>query len=221
MLENIKAVLFDMDGTLIDSIWIWGEIDIEYLGKHGYEVPSGLQQEIEGMSFSECAAYFKERFRIPDSVEMIKTEWIERAKDKYAHEIPLKPGAKRFLKYLKEQGIPMGIATSSSRELLDTAMEALGRSDYMDSCMTSGEAGAGKPAPDIYLKVARELGAAPEECLIFEDTPTGMQAGINAGSKVCAVADTFSESRKDLIFQLADYYIESYDEILEGTYRKL
>lgn len=221
MLENIKAVLFDMDGTLIDSIWIWGEIDIEYLGKHGYEVPSGLQQEIEGMSFSECAAYFKERFRIPDSVEMIKTEWIERAKDKYAHEIPLKPGAKRFLKFLKEQGIPMGIATSSSRELLDTAMEALGLSDYMDYCMTSCEAGAGKPAPDIYLKVARELGAAPEECLIFEDTPTGMQAGINAGSKVCAVADTFSESRKDLIFQLADYYIESYDEILEGTYRKL
>ena len=115
----------------------------------------------------------------------------------------------------------MGIATSSSRELLDTAMEALGLSDYMDYCMTSCEAGAGKPAPDIYLKVARELGAAPEECLIFEDTPTGMQAGINAGSKVCAVADTFSESRKDLIFQLADYYIESYDEILEGTYRKL
>lgn len=221
MLENIKAVLFDMDGTLIDSIWIWGEIDIEYLGKHGYEVPQGLQQIIEGMSFSECAAYFKERFQIPDSVEAIKAEWVERAKDKYANEVPLKPGAKRFLKYLKEQGIPMGIATSSSRELLNTAMEALGLSYYMDYCITSCEVGAGKPAPDIYLKVAGELGAAPEECLIFEDTPTGMQAGVNAGSRVCAVADTFSQSRKDLIFQLADYYIESYDEILEGTYKNL
>ena len=115
----------------------------------------------------------------------------------------------------------MGIATSSSRELLDTAMEALGLSGYMDYCLTSCEAGAGKPAPDIYLKVARELGADPKECLIFEDTPTGMQAGINAGSKVCAVEDNFSKSRKELIFQLADYYIESYDDILNGTYQVL
>lgn len=221
MLENIKAVLFDMDGTLVDSIWIWGEIDIEYLGKHGYQVPAGLQQEIEGMSFSECAAYFKERFQISDSIESIKAEWVESAKEKYAHEVPLKPGAIRFLKHLKEKGIPMGIATSSSRELLDTVMESLNLSKYMDYCMTSCEAGTGKPAPDIYLKVAEHLGVSPKECLIFEDTPTGMQAGINAGSKVCAVADTFSESRKDLIFQLADYYIESYDEILDGTYKSL
>ena len=221
MLENIKAVLFDMDGTLVDSIWIWGEIDIEYLGRHGYEVPKGLQQEIEGMSFSECAAYFKERFHIPDSVERIKAEWVESAKDKYAHEVEMKPGAQRFLRYLKKQGIPMGIATSSSRELLDTVMDSQKLSEYMDYCMNSCEAGAGKPAPDIYLQVAEHLGVEPKDCLIFEDTPTGMQAGLNAGSRVCAVADMFSESRKEMILGMAHYYIESFDQVLDGTYLQL
>ncbi len=221
MLENIKAVLFDMDGTLVDSLWMWGDIDVEYLGKHGYEVPADLQHTIEGMSFSEAAVYFKEHFRLPSSAEEIKDEWIEMAKDKYAHEVPFKPGALRFLKHLKEQGIPMGIATSSSRELLETVMEALKLSDYIDYCMTSCEAGAGKPAPDIYRKVAEQLGAAPEECLVFEDTIAGIQAGLNAGSKVCAVAEKQSEGWKEQILKLADYYIESFDEILDGTYQRL
>ena len=221
MLENIKAVLFDMDGTLVDSLWMWGDIDVEYLGKHGYEVPEDLQHTIEGMSFSEAASYFKEHFQLPASEEEIKNEWIEMAKDKYAHEVPLKPGALRFLKHLKSLGIPMGIATSSSRELLEAVLESLNLYEYMDYCMTSCEAGAGKPAPDIYRKVAGKLGAAPEECLVFEDTIAGIQAGRNAGSRVCAVAEEQSERWKEQIFSLADYYIESFDEILDGTYRRL
>ena len=221
MLENIKAVLFDMDGTLVDSLWMWGDIDVEYLGRHGYEVPADLQHTIEGMSFSEAAVYFKEHFRLPATVEEIKAEWIEMAKDKYAHEVPLKPGALRLLKYLKEQGIPMGIATSCSRELLEAVLKSLKLSEYMDYCMTSCEAGAGKPAPDIYQKVAEQLGAAPEECLVFEDTIAGIQAGLNAGSRVCAVAEEQSERWKEQILGLADYYIESFDEILDGTYLRL
>ena len=75
MWENKKAVIFDLDGTLVDSMWIWRDIDIEYLGRFGISVPSGLQTEIEGMSFSETAVYFKERFHIPDSLEKIKRDW--------------------------------------------------------------------------------------------------------------------------------------------------
>lgn len=221
MLENIKAVLFDLDGTLVDSLWMWGEIDIEYLGRHGYQVPEGLQHAVEGMSFSECAVYFKERFHLPASVEEIKAEWIEMAKDKYAHEVQMKPGAVHFLQHLKERGILMGIGTSNSRELLNAVMDSLHLSDYMDYCMTSCEAGTGKPSPDIYLKVAERLGVSPEECMVFEDTLAGVQAGINAGSRVCAVADKHSHRWKGQICRLADYYIESYDDILEGTYQCL
>jgi HAD superfamily hydrolase (TIGR01509 family) len=133
----------------------------------------------------------------------------------------MKPGAVRFLEYLKKRGIRTGIATSNSRELLDAVLVSLELAPYFDCCMTSCEAGAGKPAPDIYLKVAKLLGAAPSECLIFEDTLMGVQAGINAGITVCAMEDSHSAERKDRIMELADYYITSFDQVLDGTYMHL
>lgn len=221
MLENVKAVLFDLDGTLVDSMWMWKDIDIEYLAKYGFSLPVELQRQIEGMSFSEVAAYFKETFGLTESLEEIKAEWIAMAKYKYAHEVPMKPGAMRFLEHLRERRIRMGIATSNSRELLDAVLESLEIKSYFDCCMTSCEAGAGKPAPDIYLKVAGELETNPKDCLIFEDTPAGIQAGISAGIPVCAVADGHSADRKDLILDLADYYIENFEQVLDKTYQRL
>ena len=99
MLKGKKAVIFDLDGTLVDSMGIWGQIDIEYLGAHGYEVPKGLQKEIEGLSFTEVAVYFKERFLIPESIEEIKRTWKEMAEDKYRYEVLLKPGIEKFLPF--------------------------------------------------------------------------------------------------------------------------
>ena len=221
MLKYAKAVLFDLDGTLVDSMWMWKDIDMEYLGKYGITLPPELQEYIEGMSFSEVSAYFKEAFGIKESLEEIKSEWVSMAKYKYTHEVPLKPGALRFLKHLKEQGIPMGIATSNSRDLLDAVLESLEISPYFDCCMTSCEAGAGKPAPDIYLKVAKILKTEPKDCLIFEDTPAGILAGNRAGIPVCAMADENSAGRKDQILQMADYYAETFDPVLDRTYRNL
>ena len=221
MLKYAKAVLFDLDGTLVDSMWMWKDIDMEYLGKYGITLPPELQEYIEGMSFSEVSAYFKEAFGIKESLEEIKSEWVSMAKYKYTHEVPLKPGALRFLKHLKEQGIPMGIATSNSRDLLDAVLESLEISPYFDCCMTSCEAGAGKPAPDIYLKAAKILKTEPKDCLIFEDTPAGILAGNRAGIPVCAMADENSAGRKDQILQMADYYAETFDQVLDRTYRNL
>lgn len=221
MLKYAKAVLFDLDGTLVDSMWMWKDIDMEYLGKYGITLPPELQEYIEGMSFSEVSAYFKEAFGIKESLEEIKSEWVSMAKYKYTHEVPLKPGALRFLKHLKEQGIPMGIATSNSRDLLDAVLKSLEIAPYFDCCMTSCEAGAGKPAPDIYLKVAKILKTEPKDCLIFEDTPAGILAGNRAGIPVCAMADENSAGRKDQILQMADYYAETFDQVLDRTYRNL
>ena len=221
MLEHVKAVLFDLDGTLVDSMWMWKDIDIEYLGQYGYELPRELQKDIEGMSFSETAVYFKERFHLPKNLEEIKADWIRMAKEKYAHQVPMKPGALSFLKYLKHHGIRSGIATSNSRELLNAVTVSLKLDRYIDCFMTSCEAGAGKPAPDIYLKVAARLGVSPEECLVFEDTPAGIQAGINAGIRVCAVEDQYVGEQKGTICRLADYYIHDFGQVLDGTYRDL
>ena len=87
ILEHKKAVIFDLDGTLIDSMWMWKAIDIEYLGRFGLECPEDLQKEIEGMSFSETAVYFKERFGIPETLEEIKQDWVDMSLEKYKKEI--------------------------------------------------------------------------------------------------------------------------------------
>lgn len=213
MLENIKAVIFDLDGTLVDSMWMWRDIDIEYLGRFGVPLPENLQKDISGMSFSETAVYFKETFHIPDSIEKIKQDWNEMAFYKYTHEVPLKPGAAEFLKHLKAQGIRTGIATSNSKELVEAAVKSLHISEYLDEIHTSCEVAKGKPAPDIYLLVAEYLGVAPEHCLVFEDIPEGILAGKRAGMKTCAVEDTFSLGMTEEKKELADYYITHYDEV--------
>ena len=214
MLKDKKAVIFDLDGTLIDSMWMWESIDIEYLGRFGIPYEKDIQQQIEGMSFSETAVYFKERFHIPDSLEQMKHDWDQLAYEKYQNEVPLKKGALAFLNYLKEHGIKMGIATSNSKTLVKVVLEKHQIASYFDSIHTACEVEKGKPAPDIYLLVAKELGVEPKECLVFEDVPQGIMAGKNAGMTTCAVEDPFSAEQRELKKEYADYYIDNYFELL-------
>ena len=213
MLKNKKAVIFDLDGTLVDSMWMWKAIDIEYLGKFGISLPPTLQKDIEGMSFSETAVYFKETFQIPDSLDEIKADWNSMAYEKYTKEVSLKNGAKEFLEYCKKNNIKLGIATSNSRELVDATLKALGIKEYFDCVMTACEVEKGKPAPDIYLAVAEKVEVDPVKCLVFEDIEMGILAGKNAGMEVCAVEDEFSMDQMELKKKLADYYIRDYWEI--------
>lgn len=213
MLDNIKAVIFDLDGTLIDSMSMWREIDIEYLNRFGISLPLTLQDEIEGMSFSETAVYFKQRFQLEDSIEQIKQSWNELAGYKYAHEVPFKKGAKEFVKYLKKQGIKTGIATSNSKELVKAVLDNHDMAKYFDSIHTACEVKKGKPAPDIYELVADELQVHPADCLVFEDVIQGIRAGKNAGMKVCAVYDDYTKDIIETKKKEADYYIDSYFDI--------
>ncbi len=210
MLQNIDAVIFDMDGSLVDSMWMWRAIDIEYLEHFGIPLPENLQAEIEGMSFGETALYFKEHFPIPNSVEEIMQTWNRMAWDKYVYEVPLKEGIPEFLRGCKENGIALGIATSNSRELVENVAQVHRLRDYFTSIVTGSEVERGKPAPDIYLKAADELSVSPARCLVFEDIVAGILAGKNAGMRVCAVADAYSEHDADRKRKLADYYIEDY-----------
>lgn len=216
MLEDKKAVIFDLDGTLVDSMWMWKSIDIEFLGRYGYECPDDLQRAIEGMSFSETAVYFKERFHLPMELDKIKEIWIQMSIDKYRFEVPLKPGVEEFLKYLKTNGIKTGIATSNGREMVDAVLMSLRVEPYFDVVTTACEVAAGKPAPDIYLKVAQTLSVKPQQCLVFEDIPAGILAGKRAGMTVCAVEDEFSLNLKAEKSAMADYYIRDYHELLHA-----
>lgn len=213
ILEGIQSVIFDLDGTLVDSMWLWHDIDVEFLGMRGLALPETYQRDIEGMSFTETAVYTKELFRLPESVEELKEIWNRMAIEKYTYEVPYKPGAEEFLKYCKEQGISAGIATSNSRDLAEAVAGALHFGDYIQEIVTACEVKQGKPAPDVYLEAASRLGAQPEHCLVFEDVPMGILAGKNAGMRVCAVEDAFSLALKEEKKGLADYYIADFREV--------
>ena len=209
-----KAALFDLDGTLVDSMWMWTEIDIEYLNRFGRQFSPGLQKEIEGMSFTETAVYFKETFSIPDSIEAIKADWTRMSLDKYAHEVPLKPYAEDVLKWLKACGMKIGISTSNYREMVDACLNSLGIAHYFDAVCTACEVKRGKPSPDIYLHTADRLGAEPSGCIVFEDVPAGIRAGKAAGMTVVAVDDAFSAPEEAEKRRLADFFIRDFGELL-------
>ncbi|MCD7735632.1 MAG: HAD family phosphatase [Lachnospiraceae bacterium] len=221
MLRQAEAVIFDLDGTLMDSMWLWTDIDIEYLERYGQKPEKDLPVAIEGMGFTETAVYFKEHFSLPCTIEEIKREWNRMALQKYAHEVPLKPGAAEFLRYLKARRLPVAIASSNSHELIRAALRNNQVEDCFTCIVTSCDVAKGKPAPDVYLYAAGSLGIAPEKCFVFEDVPMGVLAAKNAGMRVCAMEDDFSFGRREEVRRLADYYIRSYDEVLDGTYETL
>lgn len=209
--DEIQAAIFDLDGTLIDSMWMWYRIDEEFLGQFGCPVPEDLQKAIEGMSFTETANYFKKRFPfIPYSIDQLKVIWNGMAYDKYMNEVTTKPGLSEYLAFLKEKGIRTGIATSNSRELAETALKGLGIMEYFDSIRTSCEVKQGKPAPDIYLLVAKDLGVEPGRCLVFEDVPAGLTAGNRAGMRTCAVEDNFSVHMEKEKRELSSFWVSDY-----------
>ena len=222
MLENIKAVIFDLDGSLADSMWVWTTIDMEYIEEYHLEVPPHFYTEMEGKSFTETAQYFLDVFPVlPFTLEEIKQDWINRAYDKYTKEVKLKEGALGFLQMLKERGILMGIATSNGRQLVEEFLKANHIENFFGTVRTSCDVCAGKPSPDVYLKAAESLGVLPENCLVFEDVPMGILAGKNAGMKVCAVEDKFSKVQEKKKRELADYYIQDYNDIQKKTYEVL
>ena len=214
-IHDFEAVIFDLDGTLVDSMWMWKSIDIEYLQRFGIELPDNLQSEIEGMSFTETAVYFKNRFNIPYSIDEIKSQWNEMSKDMYIHRIKTKTGAVEFLEFLKGINIKLGIATSNSRELTDICLKSLDIHKYFDSIVTGCDVAKGKPDPSVYLLNASNLNVLPENCLVFEDIPVGLMAGKNAGMKTCAVKDDYSLVYNDEKMNLSDCFINDYFEFMD------
>ncbi len=222
MLEDIKAVIFDVDGTLIDSMWIWENIDELFLNKYNLVQPEGFHEGMEGMSYSETAQYFLDLFpSLPHTREELEQEWYEMAYEIYCTQMELKPGAFEFMEGLHKKGIKLGIATSNHRNMVEGMLAHNQVLSYIDSIWTSGEAGAGKPDPAVYLNVAKDMGVEPKNCLVFEDVPMGILAGKNAGMKVCAVDDHFSRPQEKKKRELADYYIHSYEDIKNNTYEVL
>lgn len=213
-MNNIEAVIFDLDGTLIDSMNIWAKIDEEYLGNFGLTVPEKLQEEITHLTLTETALYFKENFNIENTIEDIISTWHDMAFYHYSNTIKLKDGVIPYLKLLKDINIKIALATSNSVPLLEATLKNNGIYDYFDAITTTEEVKKSKDNPDIYLLSAKKLNVSPERCLVFEDIVQAVNGAKLAGMKVYSVYDESSKSQKEELIRLSDKYILTFNELL-------
>ncbi len=213
--KDIKAVIFDLDGTLVDSMWLWKQVDIDYLARFGHSMPSNLQDEISGISVTQTAIYFQNRFGITDPIDKMINDWNEMAWDKYSQEVSLKVGALEFLKLLKRDNIACAIATSNSKALTQMVLKATQIEEYFDCILTGEDVHKGKPDPDIYIEAAKHLQIDPSHCLVFEDIPYGILAAKNAGMLCYAIEDEYSVKDYNEKIQLSDHYINNYFDLIK------
>ncbi|MBM7833927.1 HAD family hydrolase [Clostridium sardiniense] len=214
MFNDVKAAIFDLDGTLIDSMWVWEQIDMDYLGEKNIEVPENLNDEIGHLSFNQVAVYFKERFKLEDSLDEIKKSWSDMAYYHYSTDIKLKNGVIEFFNFLKKSNIKIGLATSNSLHLLEAVLKNNGIYNYFDSITITDEVSVGKHEPDVYLLASKKLGVSPEECVVFEDIIQAVKGAKKAGMKVIGVEDIRSLNDKNEILSLADDFITDFREII-------
>ena len=216
LLSDADGVLFDVDGTLIDSMGIWKDIDKIYLARYGLEMPSGLQKDIAGLSIKQTADYFREVLGVNEPQSKMLSDWNDLAYEFYRYKIDVKEDAVRWLEVIRERGLKMAVCTSNTRHLAMTVLRHRDLLKYFGVVLTGEDVVVGKPNPYIYLKASRDLGLQASRCIVFEDIAEGITAGKRAGMRVCAVQDDFSGDQEEEKKQLADYYIDSYRNIFEN-----
>ncbi len=206
-MQHIDTVIFDLDGTLIDSMGYWLSVDQEYLSRRNIKRPSDLILDHKsGNSFLEMAEYFKKRFSLPDTTEEITNEWIEIVGAHYQTDIKTKPGAQELLDYLKSNYFKIGLGTSNSIELAKTVLKANSILDYFQTIVTGCRKIKGKPYPDIFLQAAKNIGSEPDSCIVIEDTLVGVKAAKNAGMLAIAIEDKYATEDREEIKQFSDFY---------------
>ncbi|MCD8049450.1 MAG: HAD family phosphatase [Clostridia bacterium] len=213
---KIKGAIFDMDGTLLDSIGVWDKIDYEYLAARGIEVPEDYARAISSLTTMECAEYSIKRFGLEENCDDLINEWEERALFEYAHNLELKPGAREYLEKLKSAGVKLALATSSSKRLYEAAMKHTGVYEMFDAFVTTDDTGKGKTDPEVYLTAAELLGVRIEECAVFEDVPHAVISAKKSGAYVCAVRDERWAADEEFLRGEADLYISDFREMQSG-----
>lgn len=212
--EGIKGAIFDLDGTLIDSMGIWINVDMQYLNKRGIEVPEGLGEAMQSLTFEGCARYFKEKFGLSESISEIIDEWNAMAFDEYAHNVGLKPGVKEYLSHLKKNGIKIALATTNIPRLLQCVMKNNGIYHYFDSITTIDEVAKDKNYPDIFLLAAKKIKLEPSECVVFEDILPAIHSANRAGMMTVGVYDKYSEHEMEEIRGNADLFIYDFNHLM-------
>jgi HAD superfamily hydrolase (TIGR01509 family) len=207
----IEAVVFDLDGVLLDSEQVWDEVREKLTRERGGRWHDQAQADMMGMSSVEWSRYMHDVLGLPEPPEEIDAEVVRRMLERYETELPLIDGAVEAVRRLAERW-PLGLASSSNRPIIERALETSGLAPSFRATVSSEEVPRGKPAPDVYLEAARRLEVAPERCAAIEDSGNGIRSGAAAGMRVLAIPNRLFPPPADAL-ALAAAVLESLDEL--------
>lgn len=215
----IDAVIFDLDGVLIDSEGVWNEARQEVTRQHGGRWSAAAQRAMMGMSSTEWSAYLHDELGVELSPQAISDEVVARLLDVYRERLPLLPGARETVIALADAW-PLGVASSANRPIIDLVLELAGLSELFEATVSSEEVPHGKPAPDVYLEAARRLSVAAARCAAVEDSSNGLRSAAAAGMTVIAVPNREFPPSGDAL-ELADDVVESLAQLTGELLRGL
>ncbi len=210
----MRGAIFDVDGTLLDSMNVWWDVLTDFFRIHGHELSDEDAARYKELTFEESIPMISDILGLKMSCTEISDELKKMAFKQYENTLPLKKDADKYLKKLHDAGIKTAIATSGYEDLCKTAFLRLGVWQYIDACAFSSEVGVNKSNPDVYLLAAKRIGIPPEECIVFEDISTGIRGAKKGGFITCAVYDETSAEETDILKQIADRYITEWTELL-------
>lgn len=208
-----QFAIFDMDGTLVDSMGFWNRLAEEFLARRGFPPLSPeLQEESIALTMEGTANLFIREYHLPETAEQICSEINGLMEQHYRTDVPLKQGAAAFLDRMKAAGFRMCIASSTAPALLDICLRRLGVRDYFEFLLSCEEVGEGKNRPTVYLEAARRLGGTPENTVIFEDILVAAQTAKGAGFSLGVIYDVNSDAEQPQLKKLADCYFTRWDD---------
>lgn len=209
----LKGAIFDIDGTILDSIYIWDTVAADYLRSIGIVPKEGLRETIKTMSMNEAAEYLREDYSVTYSEKEIALAVNHMIERRYFEEVSPKVDAKEFLADLQAQGVAICAATSTDEYLVKAALERNDMLKYFSKIFTCSQVGKGKTEPDIFDAALLHLGTTKEETIIFEDSLYAIETAKKAGYTVAAIYDRF-EPDQDEIKKLANYYFFEYNDFM-------
>lgn len=190
LMQEKKGAIFDMDGTLLDSMVMWSNFDIEFMKRFGLELDEEFHESVRTMTLLEAAEYIYTRYKVCNSPEEIVEQFTNMIEYHYKNTLALKPGAFELVKEMKNQGISIVIATANEYGMCKAAIDRNGLSDYIDGIITCTMVGVGKEKPDVYIKAAEMMGLSVDDCVVFEDSLFAIKTAKNAGFTVVGVYDS-------------------------------